>query len=108
MGICASEKKWRMAIPTKNPSSTLAPFVVSAVVKDTGENLLLHTWVPHTDDVLAGNSFMLMLLFLRIVAPVVIPVVVRNHISCLHVPWIKLGSASTHVGLQVQKIIIHP
>ena len=38
-------------------ASTLAPFVVSTVVKDTGENLLLHTWVPHTDDVLAGLAF---------------------------------------------------
>ena len=69
--------------------------------------MLLHTWIPHTDDVLAGNSFNVDVSFLRIVAPVVIPVVVRNHISCLHVPWIKLGSASTHLGLQVQVIHIY-
>ena len=33
-------------------------------------------------------------------APVVISVVVRHHISCLHVPWIKLGATPTHVDLQ--------
>ena len=33
-------------------------------------------------------------------APVVISVVVRHHISCLHVPRIKLGATPTHVDLQ--------
>ena len=33
-------------------------------------------------------------------APVVISVVVRHHISCLHVPWVKLGATPTHVDLQ--------
>ena len=33
-------------------------------------------------------------------APVVVPVVVRHHISCLHVPRIKLGATPTHVDLQ--------
>ena len=33
-------------------------------------------------------------------APVVISVVVRHHISCLHVPRVKLGATPTHVDLQ--------
>mgnify|MGYP007022705755 CR=1 FL=1 len=78
---------------------------VTVEVKDTGENMLLHTWIPHTDDVLTGNSFYVDVSFLTFVAPVVIPVVVGNHISCLHIPWIKLGSASTHLDLQVIIII---
>ena len=36
----------------------------------------------------------------KIGAPVVISVVVRHHISCLHIPRIKLGATPTHVDLQ--------
>ena len=45
---------------------TLASFMVSTVVKHTRENLPLHTWVPHTDDVLAA-LVLVFLLLLRIV-----------------------------------------
>ena len=40
--------------------------MVSTVVKHTRENLPLHTWVPHTDDVLAA-LVLVFLLLLRIV-----------------------------------------
>ena len=66
----------------------------------TQERTCFFTIGSHTRMIFWLVESLLYLYQYKMSAPVVISVVVRHHISCLHVPRIKLGATPTHVDLQ--------